>query len=86
MPSMAEHEASMTIFYYESDGEIYSYCTGIADMSSFGDHQADYELILDFIVVPRDHAVMEFMYKFYVDLETKELKLKPEYQSLGKYL
>lgn len=86
MATIAENEASMTIFYYKRDGEIYSYCTGIADMSIFGVHQADYELILDFIVIPRDHVVMEFMYKFYVDLETKEIKLKPEYQSLSKYL
>lgn len=86
MATMAEHEASMTMFYYKSNGEIYSYCTGIADMSMFGIHQADYELILDFIVIPRDHVVMDFMYKFYVDVETKELKLKTEYQSLTRYL
>lgn len=86
MATMAEHEASMTMFYYKSNGEIYSYCTGISDMSMFGIHQADYELILDFIVIPRDHVVMEFMYKFYVDVETKELKLKTEYQSLTRYL
>lgn len=86
MATMAEHEASMTMFYYKSNGEIYSYCTGIADMSMFGIHQADYELILDFIVIPRDHVVMDFMHKFYVDVETKELKLKTEYQSLTRYL
>ena len=86
MATIAEYEANMTIFYYKSDGEIYSYCTGIADMSMFGVHQADYELILDFIVIPKDHVVMEFMYKFHVDIEVKELKLKPEYQSLSEYL
>lgn len=86
MATITECEANMTMFYYKSNGEIYSYCTGIADMSMFGIHQADYELILDFIVIPRDHVVMEFMYKFYVDVETKELKLKKEYQSLTRYL
>lgn len=86
MATIAENEASMTMFYYKRDGEIYSYCTGIANMSIFGVHQVDYELILDFIVIPKDHTVMEFMYKFYVDVETKSLKLKPEHQSLSKYL
>lgn len=86
MATIAEYEANMTMFYYKSNGEIYSYCTGIADMSIFGTHQIDYELILDFIVIPKDHVVMEFMHKFYVDIEIKELKLKPEYQSLSKYL
>ena len=86
MASMAEHEASMTIFYYKSDGTIYSYCTGISDMSGFGDRQADYELMLDYIVLPKDQTAIEFLHKFYIDVETKEMKLKPEFTGLGKYL
>lgn len=86
MATMAEHEASMTIFYYKSNGEIYSYCTGISDMGGFGDHADDYALMLDYVVLPKDQTAIEFLYKFYIDVETKELKLKPKYQDLSKYL
>lgn len=86
MANMAEHEASMTIFYYKRNGDIYSYCTGISDMDGFGERKLDYELILDYVVVPKDQAAIEFMYKFYIDVETKELKLKPEYRDLSKYM
>ena len=86
MASLAEHEASMTIFYYKSNGEIYSYCTGISDMGGFGDHKADYELMLDYVVLPKDQTAIEFLYKFYIDVETKTLKLKPEFSNLSKYL
>lgn len=86
MATIAEHEASMTIFYYKSDGTIYSYCTGISDMSSFGSRQFDYELIIDYVVLPRDNTVITFLNRFYVDVDTKELKLKSEYEDLKKYL
>ena len=85
MATIAEHEASMTIFYYKRNGDIYSYATGIQDMKMFGQHEDDYSLIMDYIVVERDPAVMEAIHKFYVDIETKQLKLKPEY-NLNKYL
>ena len=86
MATIAEHEASMTIFYYKSDGTIYSYCTGISDMSSFGSRQSDYELIIDCLVLPRDHTVITFLNRFYVDVNTKELRLKSEDEELKKYL
>ena len=86
MATIAEHEASMTIFYYKSYGTIYSYCTGISDMSSFGPRQSDYELIIDYVVLPRDNTVITFLNRFYVDVNTKELKLKSEYEDLKKYL
>lgn len=86
MASMAEHEANMTIYYYKRTGNTYSYCTGINDMSGFGEYKEDYEMMIDYIVIPKDHTIMEFLYKFYVDIETKELKLKPEFSDLGKYL
>lgn len=86
MATMAEHEASMTIYYYKSDGAIYSYGTGISDMRSFGDRQKDYELILDYVVLPKDPVVMEFLQRFYIDIETKELKLKPDNDEFTKYL
>lgn len=86
MASMAEHDASMTIFYYKSSGDIYSYCTGISDMGGFGEHAEDYAKMLDFVVLERDQTAIEFLYKFHIDIETKELKLKPEFSGLSKYL
>ena len=85
MATIAEHEASMTLFYYKRNGDLYSYATGIQDMKMFGAHAEEYALIMDFIVVEKDPLVMESFHKFYVDVETKQLKLKPEY-SLNKYL
>lgn len=86
MPTMAEHESKMTIYYYKSDGEIYSCCTGINDMSTFGNRRIDYELILDYLVADRDYTVLEFMGRFYVDADTKVIKLKSDYVDFSKYL
>ena len=86
MATIAEHEASVTSFYYKSDGTIYCYCTGISDVSSLGRKQLDYELIIDYLVLPRDNTVITFLNRFYVDVNTKELKLKSEYEDLKKYL
>ena len=86
MASMVEHEASMTLYFYKSDGTIYSYCTGVQDMSGFGERAADYELIMDFIVVPKDPTVMEFTNRFYVDIESRQLKLKADSADFTKYL
>lgn len=85
MATIAEHEASMTLFYYKRNGDLYSYATGIQDMKLFGAHADEYALIMDYIVVERDHLVMEAIHKFYVDVDTKKLKLKDEY-NLNKYL
>lgn len=86
MASMAEHEASMTIYYYKSNGDIHSYCTGISDMSMFGEHVDDYAMILDYIVVEKDAMLLEFLYKFYVDINDKKIKIKSDYAGLSKYL
>lgn len=86
MATMAEHESSMTIYYYKSDGGIYSYSTGINNLNIFGSRKTDYEQMLDYIVVDKDPTVMESFNKFYVDIETKTIKLKEEYRNLNKYL
>lgn len=86
MASMADHEASMTIYYHKSNGDIHSYCTGISDMTMFGIHAEDYAMILDYIVVEKDVMLLEFLYKFYVDVNDKKIKLKSEYAGLSKYL
>ena len=85
MASIEEHEASMTIFYYKSDGEIHSYCTGISDMERFGDHKDDFSLIIDFIVCPKDETVIRYINFFYIELETKQIKLKDDSSDFSKY-
>lgn len=86
MANMYEHETSMTIYYHKSNGDIHSYCTGISDMSMFGEHADDYAMILDYIVVEKDVMLLEFLYKFYVDVNDKKIKLKSDYAGLSKYL
>lgn len=83
---MAEHEASMTLYYYKSDGMIYSYCTGIQDMSIFGDRAADYAMIMDYLIAPKDQTVMDYTNRFYVDIESKQIKLKEDSEDFTKYL
>jgi hypothetical protein len=85
MASIEEHEMSMTIFYYKSDGDIYSYSTGISDMSIFGKRQDEYSLIIDFIVCPIDKTILGLLNHFCVNIETKQLKLKDENIDLSKY-
>lgn len=70
-------EEKMTLFYRKRTGEIASYCTGIQDMSYFGDNQEDYELIWDYIVVNRDDYVLNNTSQFKVNIETKQLEMKP---------
>ena len=50
MASLDEFENSMTIYYYKSNGDIHSYCTGINDMTMFGEHADDYAAILDYLI------------------------------------
>lgn len=85
MATIEEYEACMTIFYYKRNGDIHSYATGIMDMGVFGSHTEDYALILDYLVIEKDSAVMEAMHRFYVDVDNEKLKLRPEY-NLNKYL
>ena len=85
MATIEEHETSMTIFYYKSDGEIHSYCTGISGMERFGDRQADYSLIIDCYVYPKDETVIRYLNLFYIELETKQIKLKDDSTDFAKY-
>ena len=66
----------MTIYYWKKDGNIHSYCTGITDMSTFGNYADEYALILDYVVLPLDRTVLTYLNQFYIDLETKQVKLK----------
>lgn len=86
MASIEEYESSMTIFYYKRDGEIHSYCTGISGMERFGEHEQDYSLIIECNVFPKDETVIRYLNLFYIDLETKQIKLKDESYDFSKYL
>ena len=57
--TIKEFENSMTLYYFKSSGKIHSWCTGINDMSSFGEHEEDYSLMLDFLVIPIDRYVLD---------------------------
>ena len=86
MATMEEHELNMTLYYFKSNGDIYSYSTGIQDMSIFGIHEADYSLMLNFVIVPKDEYVMESIHQFYIDVETTQLKLRENASRLRNYL
>ena len=85
MASMYEHETSMTIFYHKSNGDIHSYCTGISDMSMFGDHADDYAMILDYIVVEKDVMLLEFFscFVFVYSQLLQQMVLESRNQSLN---
>lgn len=75
----------MTIYYRKVNGEIKSIMSDACDMSAFGEEQEDYELIWDYIVLPVDEYVRFNLTQFYVDLESKTLKLKDN-STLSKYI
>lgn len=86
MATMEEHALNMTLYYFKSNGDIYSYASGIQDMTIFGAHEADYSLMLTYVIVPKDEYVMESIHQFYVDIETTQLKLRAGASRLRNYL
>lgn len=71
-------EEKMTLYYRKKTGDIMSYCTGVQDMSFFGQTQEDYELIWGYVVVDRDDYVLSNTSQFKINLETKQLEIKQE--------
>lgn len=59
MATIQEMKEKMTIFFYKRTGTIQCLVTGIQDMSLFGDYRLDYELIIDYIVVPYDENILK---------------------------
>jgi len=76
MATIAEHENSMTVFFRKANGEIKCIMTGINDMSAFGDEKADFSLIWDYVVLPKDDFVIQSPFNFKINLKTKTLELK----------
>lgn len=78
-------ETKMTVYYFKSSGIIREVSTGTQDMSTYGIHQADFEQIVDFIVVDLDMYVFDNTMKFLV--VNGQLKLKQvETVDLSKYM
>ena len=59
-------EDKLTIYFNKRTGTIKELCSGIQNMSWFGDEEQDYELIYDFIVVDNDRFIFENIQMFYV--------------------
>lgn len=83
--NMAEHEASMTIFYSKSTGEIKGMGSGIQDFKMYGIDAEDYSLIWAYTVLPNDAYVLQNPNNFKMDLtgEKPVLSIKPE--SVNQY-
>ena len=73
--NIEEHQNNMTLFYSKKTGEIKSFATGIQDMNYFGKDKEDYELIWDYVVIPRDDKVIRNLEIFKINLDTKELTI-----------
>ena len=71
--TIEEFESSMTIYYFKSNGDIHSWCTGINDLSTFGNHKEDYALIMDYLILPLDRYVLDNIKHFTVDVGKKEV-------------
>lgn len=67
-------EENMTIFYYKSNGDIYSACTGIQDKNVyFGIHIQD--LNINEIVLPFDDYVLMNTRLFKIDITKNPVEL-----------
>lgn len=84
MGTIEEMENSMTLFYSKRTGEIKGWCSGIQNMSFYGDDAEDYSIIWDFVVLPKDTNVMQNSAMFKINTETKILEIKSEY-SFNQY-
>lgn len=61
-------ETDMTIFYYKSNGDIYSTCSGIQPIETFlGTHSADLMQIINSVKLPYDEYVIFSSDKFKID-------------------
>lgn len=76
MASLEEMENKMTIFYYKSNGDIYSLATGIQELNVFfGDHAADLSLILDSVTLDKDMNVINNSRNFKINTTSKTLEV-----------
>lgn len=72
----------LTIFYNKRTGTIKELCSGIQDMSWFGEEKEDYELIFDYIVVDFDSYILENHINMYVEngeVKAREIPIPKKY-------
>lgn len=62
-------ETNMTIFYYKSNGDIYSTCSGVQPIETFlGPHATDLMQIISCVVLPYDRYVIFNSTLFKIDI------------------
>ncbi|MCB2308889.1 hypothetical protein LGL08_20610 [Clostridium estertheticum] len=83
--TIADHEASMTIFYSKSTGEIKGACSGIQDFKMYGIDAEDYSLIWAFIVIKNDDNVLQNPNNFKMDLSGAEPILSIRQEAVNQY-
>jgi len=78
LATIAEMEASMTVYYSKNTGIVKRVASGIQDMSLFGVEEEDYSVIWSFIVIAIDNYVIQNPDKFIMDVSsaTPVLSLK----------
>ena len=85
MATIEEHEASMTIFYSKSTGEIKGACSGIQDFKMYGIDAEDYSSIWGFTVLPNDDYVLQNPNNFKMDLSGAEPILSIRQEAVNQY-
>jgi hypothetical protein len=69
MPTIAEMNANMTIFYFKSTGNLYTCMTGIVEKAMvFGKNNADLSTIIDCSVFPVDDYMLQNAILFKIDI------------------
>lgn len=76
MSTIEEMNNNMSIFYYKSNGDINSICSGIQPTKTFfGKHSLDMMQIIDSIVLPIDSFVLKNSQNYKVNIDTKQLEM-----------
>jgi hypothetical protein len=79
MATYEEHEASMTIIYSKSSGNVIAAFSGIQSIETlYGENAADFMLIWNEVVLPADAYVLRNYGKFKINLENSQLEIKAE--------
>ena len=83
--TIADHEASMTVFYSKSTGEVKRACSGIQDFKMYGIDAEDFSMIWAFIVMDIDNYVIQNSNKFVMDLSGTEPILSIKQEAVNQY-
>lgn len=69
-------ETDMTIFYYKSNGDIYSMCSGIQPIETFlGPHAMELMQVISCVVLSFDQQVLLSVNKFKIDVTKNPIAL-----------